>query len=45
MKNIMEPYRRTLQLSLADTSVEAPEQPRLSCREMRPATVGSYRLL
>ena len=43
IKAKMEPERRTLESSPAGTGVEVPKQLRLTCREMRPTTVGSYR--
>ena len=39
----MEPERRKLKPSPAGTGVEAPGQPRLSCRQMQRTTVGGCR--
>ena len=39
----MKTERGALESSLAGTGLKAPGQPRLSYREIRPTTVGSYR--
>ena len=43
IKGKMESERITLESSPAGTSVEAPKQPLLLCREMQGTTVGGWR--
>ena len=43
IKGNMKPERASLELLSVGTGVKALEQPRLSCSEMRPTTVGNYR--